>query len=65
MGYTIKADGTTVSTLLTNKSISVNNLNISITNGHALEIETHGPWQGSIEEIIELLSELTKQDGEN
>jgi len=51
--------------LLTNKSISVNNLNISLTNGHALEIETHGPWQGSIEELIELLGELTNQDGED
>lgn len=65
MGYTIKTDGTLVSTLLSNKSISVNNLNISLTNGHALEIETHGPWQGSIEELIELLGELTTEDGED
>jgi hypothetical protein len=54
-----------VSQLLTNKSISVNNLNISITNGHALEIETQGPWHGSVEELIELLTELTTEDGED
>jgi hypothetical protein len=65
MGYTIKTDKTVVSTLLSNKSISVNNLTISLTNGHSLEIETHGPWQGSIEEIIELLGELTTEDGQD
>lgn len=54
-----------MSQLLTNKSISVNNLNISVTNGHALEIETQGPWQGSIEELIEILGELTTEDGQD
>lgn len=51
--------------MLTNKSIAVNNLNISVTNGHSLEIETQGPWQGSIEELLEILTELTTEDGEN
>jgi hypothetical protein len=44
--------------LLTNKSITVNNLNISVTNDHAIELETKGPWQGSIPELLEVLGEL-------
>jgi hypothetical protein len=52
--------------LLSSVSISVNNLKLSVTNDNLLEIETHGPWQGTAEQFLDILSEIVNaSDGED
>ena len=49
-------------TSLTTKSISINNLKVTLDD-QQLTIETHGPWRGNLSEVISILKEL--DDGKN
>lgn len=55
----------TVPQLLTTKSIRVNNLILTVNPNGGLEIETHGPWQGSAHEFIDILQEVLEDDGKD
>ena len=63
MGYFIESVDSSGIQLLTCESISVNNLKISLSSDNTLEIQTHGPWQGSVNEFLDVINELIS--GEN
>lgn len=47
--------------MLTSTSISVNNLNLTIEHGDQIKVETQGEWNGSVPELIQLLTELVEE----
>tara|TARA_B100000886_G_C20407564_1_gene485528 strand:+ start:1250 stop:1435 length:186 start_codon:yes stop_codon:yes gene_type:complete len=47
----------------TSETIKVNNLKITLKSDNTLEIQTYGPWQGSVHEFLDIVDELTS--GEN
>ena len=57
----MKSSGTTSATMLTSTSISVNNLSLTLENGDQLKVETHGEWNGTVPELIEILQELINE----
>lgn len=66
MGYFIESVDSSGIQLLTCESISVNNLKLSLSSDNTLEIQTHGPWQGSIHEFLDVMNELTSgKNGED